>query len=93
MPSPCQISFGAMKAKAYCPNNELRNLILVPGAKRINIVYVFYVVEDAAQDIFENVYKNRRTAIRNALESNNCPNRAIDNAGLTPVVKLPGFGC
>jgi RHS repeat-associated protein len=85
-PDSCQISYGAMKANDWCPDSTLRGELLAKGARQINIVYVFYVAEDAAQDIIENIYAQKRTQIRTALERNSCPTRAIKATKLFPIV-------
>lgn len=65
--------------------NLRRNLL--KGRPRINIIYVFYNQETGT---YAHLYDSRegREEIRKALESNDCPNAALDNIGL-PTYKFP----
>ena len=85
----CQMSVRAVVSLNLCPNQALRDNLL-QGNPSINIVYVFYYTRDG--NYWANLYgRRRRTAIQHALESNTCPNRAIDAIGL-PNVKFEGSG-
>lgn len=83
----CQMSL----TDRLCPDNRLRNDILNGdnGLHKMNIIYVFYYNADTS---YLKIYKNRRRALRNALESNNCPYSAIDELGLYPNVKWNADG-
>jgi hypothetical protein len=86
--TPCQIS----PWNGLCPDESLRNELLNPGefGPAMNIVYVFYYPHP---DLINNVYKDEKSKIRAALESNDCPNQALDDAGLRTIkFPIPGEG-
>lgn len=71
-----------------CPNSDLRSNIL-GGSPRLNAIYVFYW-KYSDPDLAP--YRTKRAAIRNALESNNCPYKAMDATGLSPMLKFTDGG-
>ena len=99
--SGCQNTNGNL-----CPNLPLREFILnaQPGIKpaaQLNIVLVIHYPNDdiswSGQQIsasgIEAVYKSQanKDKLTNALESNTCPDGALEN--ILPIVKFSGYGC
>jgi RHS repeat-associated protein len=93
--STCQMNLVTTIGGNICPDYNLHNALLSGSGPlgQINIVYVFYDNKKRDTDYFHNIYAKRRAKIRNALESNACPNSGIDSAKLLPTIKFPGFGC
>ena len=75
----CQMSLRALTTMNFCPDFYLRTELL-EGDPQINVVYVWYWPEGKKE--YSNIYAKHRAAIRNALQSNSCPNEAILNTGL-----------
>jgi hypothetical protein len=62
----------------YCPDGRIRNDLL-DGKPSINIVYVYYMNQKDYEPILNKVYNDPedKRIIRNAVENNTCPTRAI----------------
>jgi RHS repeat-associated protein len=78
----CQMSWLATAEGNWCPDTRLRSDLL-QGKPQINIVYVYYMNQDDFQTIINRVYgsSKEKAVIRNAVESNTCPSRAIATLG------------
>jgi hypothetical protein len=74
--STCQMSLLAIATGNLCPDSTLRNDLL-DGEPRINVVYVFYDKNRGDELYYRQIYRKHDSAIRNALESNTCPLRAL----------------
>jgi hypothetical protein len=66
----------------FCPDSRLR-ADLLRGKPQINIVYVYYLNDRDFQEVMSRVYGSSKdkAIIRNAVESNTCPSRAIATLG------------
>jgi RHS repeat-associated protein len=78
----CQMSWLATVEGNWCPDSRLRSDLL-QGKPQINIVYVYYMNQRDFQGVLNRVYGSGKdkAIIRNAVESNTCPSRAIASLG------------